>query len=443
MNKIIVIGAVAGGATVASQIRRLDNESEIVVYEKDRDMSFANCGLPYYLGQVVEDRDYMLSATPEQFKEKKNITVKTFHEAIALNDKEKTITIKNHETGETFEDKYDQLILSPGCRANQLPVQSDRLFTLRNLVDTDKIEQFIEEKNVQSALIIGAGYVSLEILENLYYRGIDVTWIHRSDHINKSMDKDLNQSIFDEVEDRAINYRLNEEVTNVENRTVSFKSGKVEEYDLIIAGVGIKPNSDWLQSSSVQLNDKGYIPVNEFFETNVQDVYALGDVIETFYRHTKKRTSITLAWGAHRAAGLIAENLQINKQNDRASFKGLLGTNIVRFFNYALASVGVTEAELKQYDYSVVEQTQKQHAGYYPNAEPLTLRVYFDKETRKILRACAVGKDGADKRIDILSTAIIGGLTVDELKEIEIAYAPPFSSPKDIVNMIGYKAQNK
>ncbi len=257
------------------------------------------------------------------------------------------------------------------------------------------------------------------------------------------MDKDLNQSIFDEIEDRAINYRLNEEVTNVEDRTVSFKSGKVEEYDLIIAGVGIKPNSDWLQSSSVQLNDKGYIPVNEFFETNVQDVYALGDVIETFYRHTKKRTSITLAWGAHRAAGLIAENLQINKQNDRASFKGLLGTNIVRFFNYALASVGVTEAELKQYDYSVVEQTQKQHAGYYPNAEPLTLRVYFDKETRKILRACAVGKDGADKRIDILSTAIIGGLTVDELKEIEIAYAPPFSSPKDIVNMIGYKAQNK
>lgn len=443
MNKIIVIGAVAGGATVASQIRRLDTESEIVVYEKDRDMSFANCGLPYYLGQVVEDRVYMLSATPEQFKEKKNITVKTFHEAIALNDKEKTITIKNHETGETFEDNYDQLILSPGCRANLLPVQSDRLFTLRNLVDTDKIEQFIEEKNVQSALIIGAGYVSLEILENLYYRGIDVTWIHRSDHINKSMDKDLNQAIFDEIEDLSINYRLNEEVTNVEDRTVSFKSGKVEEYDLIIAGVGIKPNSDWLQSSSIQLNDKGYIPVNEFFETNVQDVYALGDVIETFYRHTKKRTSITLAWGAHRAAGLIAENLQINNQNDRASFKGLLGTNIVRFFNYALASVGVTEAELKQYDYSVVEQTQKQHAGYYPNAEPLTLRVYFDKETRKILRACAVGKDGADKRIDILSTAIIGGLTVDELKEIEIAYAPPFSSPKDIVNMIGYKAQNK
>lgn len=443
MNKIIVIGAVAGGATVASQIRRLDTESEIVVYEKDRDMSFANCGLPYYLGQVVEDRVYMLSATPEQFKEKKNITVKTFHEAIALNDKEKTITIKNHETGETFEDNYDQLILSPGCRANLLPVQSDRLFTLRNLVDTDKIEQFIKEKNVQSALIIGAGYVSLEILENLYYRGIDVTWIHRSDHINKSMDKDLNQAIFDEIEDLSINYRLNEEVTNVEDRTVSFKSGKVEEYDLIIAGVGIKPNSDWLQSSSIQLNDKGYIPVNEFFETNVQDVYALGDVIETFYRHTKKRTSITLAWGAHRAAGLIAENLQINNQNDRASFKGLLGTNIVRFFNYALASVGVTEAELKQYDYSVVEQTQKQHAGYYPNAEPLTLRVYFDKETRKILRACAVGKDGADKRIDILSTAIIGGLTVDELKEIEIAYAPPFSSPKDIVNMIGYKAQNK
>lgn len=443
MNKIIVIGAVAGGATVASQIRRLDSESEIVVYEKDRDMSFANCGLPYYLGGVVEDRDLMLSTTPQQFYDKKNITVKTFHEAIELNDQDKTVTIKNHQTGETFTDHYDQLILSPGCRARQLPIKSDRLFTLRNLVDTDKIEHFIETQNVKKALVVGAGYVSLEILENLYHRGIQTTFIHRSEHINKSMDKDLNKVIFDEIEKRNINYRLNEEMVSIEDKTVTFKSGQVEDYDIIIAGVGIEPNSDWLKSSSLQLNEKGYIPVNEFFETNVKDVYALGDVIETFYRHTKTPTTITLAWGAHRAASLIAENLVASSTTKKVSFKGLLGTNIVRVFDYALGSVGISEGELKAYNYTVVEQVQKQHAGYYPDAEPITLRVYFENNTRKILRACAVGKDGADKRIDILATAIIGGLTVDELRDIEIAYAPPFSSPKDIVNMIGYKAQSK
>ncbi|QTN12545.1 CoA-disulfide reductase [Mammaliicoccus vitulinus] len=443
MNKIIVVGAVAGGATVASQIRRLDSESEIVVYEKDRDMSFANCGLPYYLGEVVEDRDLMLSATPEQFYDKKNITVKTYHEAIALNDAHKTITIKNHQTGETFEDQYDTLILSPGCRARHLPIQSDRVFTLRNLVDTDEIENFIVNEKVQSALIVGAGYVSLEILENLFYRGIETTLIHRSDHINKSMDKDLNNVIFEELDKREIQYRLNEEIESISDRTVTFKSGHVEDYDIVITGVGIEPNSDWLKSSSLQLNEQGYVPVNEYFETNLEGVYAIGDVIETFYRHTKKPTSITLAWGAHRAASLIAENLVAKSSNEKSAFRGLLGTNIVRVFDYALGSVGISESELENYDVDVVEQTQKQHAGYYPNAEPITLRVYFEKSSRKILRACAVGKDGADKRIDILSTAIIGELTIDELRDIEIAYAPPFSSPKDIVNMIGYKAQSK
>lgn len=443
MNKIIVIGAVAGGATVASQIRRLDKESEIVIYEKDRDMSFANCGLPYYLGGIVNNRDLMLSATPEQFNNKKDITVKTYHEAIALNAQDKTISVKNHQTGDIFTDHYDQLILSPGCRARTLPFESNRLFTLRNLEDTDRIESFIEEQHVQKALIIGTGYVSLEILENFYYRGIKTTLIHRSEQINKSMDNDLNQVIFEEIKKRDIPFRLNEEITNINDKTVTFKSGHIEDFDIIIAGVGIEPNSDWLKTSSLKLNDKGYIPVNEYFETNVNDVYAIGDIIETFYRHTKKRTSITLAWGAHRAASLIAENLSLDNPHDKVSFKGLLGTNIVRVFDYALGSVGISESELSDYNYTMIEQTQKQHAGYYPDAEPITLRVYFENETRKILRACAIGKDGADKRIDIISTAIIGGLTVDDLRDIEIAYAPPFSSPKDIVNMIGYKAQSK
>lgn len=440
MNKIVVVGAVAGGATVASQIRRLDQESEIVVFEKDRDMSFANCALPYYLGNVVDSRNKVLEATPESFYEAKNIVVKPCHKVTSINDTENTITVYDRIQDTYFETHYDTLILSPGCSANSLNLDSPIAFTLRNMEDTDAIETFIKENQVKNALVVGTGYIGLEILDNLYERGISPTLIHRSTHINKLMDQDMNQAILDEMDKRDIHYRFNEEISKVVGNAVHFESGKVENYDLIIEGVGVKPNSEFIKNSNVTLDDKGYIPVNDQFQTNIPNIYALGDIITSHYRHVDLNAHVPLAWGAHRGASVIAEQLA---GDHKIHFKGYLGSNIVKFFDYTFASVGVSPKELSNFDYAMVEANQGEHAGYYPGNTKLHLRVYFDKTNRRIIRAAAVGMKGVDKRIDVLSMAMMHNLTIDELVEFEVAYAPPYSRPKDIINMIGYKARNK
>ncbi|HHO5200574.1 TPA: CoA-disulfide reductase [Staphylococcus aureus] len=420
MPKIVVVGAVAGGATCASQIRRLDKESDIIIFEKDRDMSFANCALPYVIGEVVEDRRYALAYTPEKFYDRKQITVKTYHEVIAINDERQTVSVLNRKTNEQFEESYDKLILSPGASANSLGFESDITFTLRNLEDTDAIDQFIKANQVDKVLVVGAGYVSLEVLENLYERGLHPTLIHRSDKINKLMDADMNQPILDELDKREIPYRLNEEIDAINGNEITFKSGKVEHYDMIIEGVGTHPNSKFIESSNIKLDRKGFIPVNDKFETNVPNIYAIGDIATSHYRHVDLPASVPLAWGAHRAASIVAEQIA---GNDTIEFKGFLGNNIVKFFDYTFASVGVKPNELKQFDYKMVEVTQGAHANYYPGNSPLHLRVYYDTSNRQILRAAAVGKEGADKRIDVLSMAMMNQLTVDELTEFEVAYA--------------------
>lgn len=439
MSKIVVVGAVAGGATVASQIRRLDKESEIIVFEKDRDMSFANCALPYYIGNVVTSRDLVLEATPEQFYDSKQITVKPYHEVTAVDTAENKVIVYDKKAEQSYTVEYDKLVLSPGCSANHLKLNSPIAFTLRNMEDTDAIYQFIEHHQVQNALVIGAGYISLEILDNLYERNIQPMLIHRSEHINKLMDSDMNEPIIEEMDRRGIPYRLNEEVVKVEGNEVHFKSGAVKTFDLIIEGVGVKPNSAFLQSSSIHLDEHGYIPVNNKFETNIPNVYALGDIITSHYRHVDLPAHVPLAWGAHRAASIIAEQLASNK---KIQFKGYLGSNIVKFFDYTFASVGVSPSELTHFNYKMVEVNQNDHAGYYPNNHKLHLRVYFDSNTRQILRAAAVGKSGVDKRIDVLSMAMMHQSTIDDLTDFEVAYAPPYSRPKDIINMIGYKARN-
>lgn len=440
MTEIIVVGAVAGGATVASQIRRLDAESNITVFEKDRDMSFANCGLPYYLGNVVDSRDKLLATTPEAFYKKKNINVKTYHEVTAIDDVNQTVAVYNHLNNESTSFSYDKLILSPGCSANTLPLDSNIVFTLRNMEDTDAIENFIINNNVQQALVVGAGYISLEVLDNLYHRGINTTLIHRSNKINKLMDQDMNQPIFDELDKRNINSRLNEEISQVEGNKVIFKSGKEEMYDMIITGVGITPNSNFIKSSNIQLDDKGYIPVNDRFETNINNIYALGDIVTSHYRHVDLRAHVPLAWGAHRGASIIAEQIAGDKD---IHFKGYLGANIVKFFDYTLASSGINTEELSNFDYEMLEINASKHANYYPGNSKIHLRVYFDKRTRKIIRAAAVGIADVDKRIDILSMAMMNELTIDELTEVETAYAPPYSHPKDLINIIGYSARNQ
>ncbi|MCU7556411.1 CoA-disulfide reductase [Macrococcus capreoli] len=438
--KVIVVGAVAGGATVASQLRRL-SDAEIIIYEKDRDMSFANCGLPYYIGGEVSLRDQLVATTPEQFQNDKQITVKTYHEVMQVNPIDKTITVKDIAHNKTFTDHYDTLVLSPGASQITLPVlNAPHVFSLRNLEDTDRIHNYISTEGVKDILVVGAGYISLEIIENLKHRDLNVTMVHRSDHLLKSIDKDMTETIPDLLTNNAVRVMLSDEVKALDGKSVHFKSGRKFNYDMIISAIGIQPNTGFLQTSGIKLTESGHIQVNEYFETSDASIYALGDAIQTKYRHVDYPAQIALAWGAHRAANIIAHNIVKPKAQ---SFKGLLGTNIIRLFDYTFSSVGITPDLLEHFDYEVIRQTQKQHAGYMPDATPLTLSVYFDKKTRQILRASAYGKAGVDKRIDIIATAIIGELTIDDLKDIEIAYSPVYSSPKDIVNMIGYKAETK
>ncbi|QLK85628.1 CoA-disulfide reductase [Staphylococcus sp. 17KM0847] len=437
-QKIVVIGAVAGGATSASQIRRLDSDSDIIIYEKDRHMSFANCGLPYYLGNIVTSRDQLLPLTPDTFYDKKQITVKLQHEVTGVDTDTQVITVKNHQTGEVIKDTYDTLILSPGARARQLDFNVPHLFTLRNMEDTDKIESYITSHNVKNALIVGAGYISLEVLENLYHRGISPTLIHRSETVNKLMDQDLNDVIFSELDARHIPYRLNEEIKTIEGHTVTFTSGITETYDMIIAGVGVLPNSEFLHTSDIHRDENGYIPVNARFQTNIENIYAVGDIVTHHYRHVDLPAHVPLAWGAHRGASIIAEQIAGNQD---VIFKGYLGSSIVKFFDYTLASTGISPTELDHFDYEMVEVMNGTHAGYYPNNSQIRLRAYYDKHTRQLLRAAAVGKAGVDKRIDVLSMAMTYNATIDDLTEFEVAYAPPYSHPKDLINMLGYKAR--
>ncbi|MGV3128749.1 CoA-disulfide reductase [Staphylococcus simulans] len=440
MTHIIIVGGVAGGATAASQLRRLNSDFKITVYEKDRDVTFANCGLPYYLGGIVHSRDELLNYTPEDFKANKDIDAHVYHEVIGVNPQNKTVTVKNRTSGETFEDSYDKLILSPGCRANRLPLDTDMAFTLRNLEDTDAIDQFIKHHDVKKVLIVGAGYISLEVLENLHINGLETVLIHRSEKVNKLMDQDMNHVIFDAMDERNIDYRLNEEIDKVEGKTVHFKSGNAEDFDMIIEGLGILPNTEFFEDTDITRNEDGYIPVNEYFQTNYEDIYAIGDIASYYYRHVDLPTRVALAWGAHRGASIVSQHIA---HQTAPPFKGFLGSNAVKFFDYTLTSVGATPDDLEHFDYEMVENEQLSHAGYFPGAERIHLRVYFEKGSRRILRAAAVGKAGADKRIDVLSMAMQNQLTIDELTEFEPAYAPPYSSPKDIINIIGYKAQSK
>lgn len=437
---IIIVGAVAGGATCASQIRRLDKDSDITIYEKDAHMSFANCGLPYYLGNVVEDRDDLLPETPESFKSQRNINVHLKHEVIEVNTDKQTVTVLDKTSNEQFEKHYDALILSPGARARQFDFDCPHLFSLRNMEDTDAIESYIQHNDVKRVLVVGAGYVSLEVLDNMYERGLHPTLIHRSESVNKLMDQDMNDVIFEALNARNIPYRLNEEIQSIDGHSVTFTSGKVESYDMVITGIGVLPNSDFLQSSGIELNDKGYISVNDYFQTSVSNVYAIGDIATHRYRHVNLEAHVPLAWGAHRAASIVAEHLT---QDDVTPFKGFIGANIVRFFDYTLASTGVSPGELDAFNYQTIDVQNGTHAGYYPENTPVHLRVYFDQSTRQIIRACATGQQGVDKRIDVLTMAMMHQAKIDDLVEFEVAYAPPYSHPKDLINMIGYKAKNK
>ncbi|CDZ99176.1 Coenzyme A disulfide reductase [Jeotgalicoccus saudimassiliensis] len=441
MAKAIVVGGVAGGATAASQLRRLNPDIEIVIYERYDDISYGSCGMPYYIGGDIENRDSLMNMTPGKFMEK-NIFVKTGHEVRSVNSEENTVTVFNKNSGKEFTDTYDWLILSPGGSPKQLEAVKDaeQAFSLHRLADLDHIMSYIEKNNVKESVLVGSGYIGLEVTENLTERGIHVTVLQHDERIYKNIEADMNGVLYEAMTEHGVTLKLNTEIDYVDGKQAVLSNGETINAELIITGVGIQPNTGFLNGSGVALHN-GQIPINKNCQTNISNIYALGDATITHYQHMPAMLmQAALAWPAHRLAHIIANQISGDKT---ITHEGFLGTNIVKFFDYHIATLGLSEKEAADVPHFVVDQKQKNKSGYMKDAAPIHVRVYVSVETGIILRAAVVGTAGVDKRIDVLSAHTRLGGTVYDLINIEVGYAPPFSSPKDVINMVGYKAIEK
>lgn len=446
-KKIIIVGGVAGGATAAARLRRLDESSQIIMFEKGEYISFANCGLPYYIGEIIKDRNKLLVQTVEGMSSKFNMDIRNLSEVIKINRNDKTITVINLQTNETYDESYDQLILSPGAKPIVPPIpglkEANNLFTLRNIPDTDAIKAYVDNNKPKKAVVVGGGFIGVEMSENLYERGIEVTLVEMSNQVMAPFDIEMASILHTHVIEKGVNLILEDGVKAFENNgtKVVLNSGKEIDTDMILLAIGVRPESELAKEAGLELGERGHIKVNDYLETSDPDIFALGDAIEVTDYINGKPTAIPLAWPANRQGRIVANNIYGKKEK----YNGTMGTSVAKIFDYTAASTGNNEKTLKRVgitDYQVIHVHPGSHAGYYPGSAPIALKVIFDKQTGKIYGAQGIGKDGVDKRIDVIATAIKGGLTVLDLPDLELAYAPPYSSAKDPVNMAGYVASN-
>lgn len=442
--KVVIVGGVAGGMSAATRLRRLDETAEIIILEKGPYVSFANCGLPYYVGGEITDRDQLMVQTPEKLKERFNLDVRVNSEAVSIDPNEKVVMVKDES--ETYALDYDKLILSPGAKPFVPPTkgleEADNVFTLRNVPDVDAITSFIEEKQPKKAIVIGAGFIGLEMAENLHNRGLDVTVVEMAPHVLPPFDEEMAAYITRELKENNVTLYTGVAAESFENngKTVVLQNGERLETDLTLMSVGVRSETGLAETAGVELGMHDGILVDEHYETSKPDIYAIGDAIIVKQQLTGEDTMIALASPANRQGRQVADVLA---GYDRKN-KGSIGTAIVRVFDLVAASTGLNERQLinSKKNYEAVHIQSNHHAVYYPGAETIVLKLLFNPEDGTIYGAQAVGKEGVDKRIDVIATAIKGNLTVDDLPELELAYAPPFSSAKDPVNMAGYTALN-
>lgn len=444
-KKIVIVGGVAGGATTATKLRRLDEQAEIVLFERGEFISFANCGLPYHISGVIDDRNKLLLQTVEGMNARYNLDIRNFSEVTSINREAKTVSVKHVQTGEEYTESYDVLVLSPGAKPIVPPIEglkSNNVFTLRNIPDMDKIKKYLEDVNPKNAVVIGGGFIGLEMAENLVHAGVKVTLVEKLSQVMGPVDPEMAAIVEDELRKNGVDLILGDGITDVQDQgtKVVLESGKVLDAELIILSIGVRPENTLAIEAALALGERGGIKVNEYLQTSDESIYAMGDAIEVIDYINGQPTMIPLAWPANRQAHIVGHH--INGRN--IAYPGTLGTSIVKVFELTAATTGNSEKLLRRLGilYEVVHIHPMSHAGYYPGAKQMSLKVIFDKETGKIYGAQAVGKDGVDKRIDVIATAIKGGLSVYDLQELELAYAPPFSSAKDPVNMAGYVASN-
>ena len=446
MKKVLIVGGVAGGASTATRLRRLDENLEIIIFEKGEHVSFANCGLPYHIGEVIENRESLLVQTPESLKARFNLDVRVKSEVIEVNGEDKKVKVKT-KNGEEYEENFDFLVLSPGAKPlfpSIKGIESNKIFTLRNINDMDKIKAEIKNSNIKKATVVGGGYVGVETAENLKHLGIDTTLIEAAPHILESFDSEISNILEFELINNGLKLMTSEKVVEfqeAENEIIiKLESGKTVTTDIVILSIGVSPDTKFLQNSGINLGEKGHILVNENLETNLKGVCALGDSILVKNYLTNQDVAIPLAGPANRQGRIVAGN--IVGRNEK--YKGSLGTAIIKIFELTAASTGLNERALKQLNipYEKIYLHPNNHAAYYPGASPISIKALYNKENKQILGAQALGISGVDKFIDVIATSIKFKATIDDLSELELAYAPLFLSAKSPANMLGFIGQN-
>lgn len=440
--KTIIIGGVAGGASAAARLRRLDEQAEIIILERGEFVSFANCGLPYYIGGEITDREDLTLQTPESFKSRFNIDVRVFNEAIKINPDEKNVIVKNLATGEEYSLKYDNLILSPGAepiKPNIKGIDANHVFTLRNIPDTFKIKNYIENENPKTAVVVGGGYIGVEMAENLAKAGLDVSIVELADHLIAPLDFDMAADVHRYIKEKGIKLYLNNGVTAIENNMVILQNGEIQA-DMVIMSVGVRPETAIAQDCGIKTNAKGSIIVDDNMCTNIPNIYAVGDAVEIENFVTKSPAFIPLAGPANKQGRIAADNIS----GIDSKYTGTQGSAVLKLFDMTIASTGLNEksAQENKIDYDKAYIYSSSHASYYPNGNMMSIKALWDKKNLKIIGAQIVGFDGVDKRMDVLATVIRLGGKITDLTELELCYAPPFSSAKDPVNMLGFVAEN-
>lgn len=445
--KVIIVGGVAGGASAAARIRRLDENAEIIVFERTGFISYANCGLPYYIGGVITDKKELTLQNPESFWNRFRVNMRVRHDITAINTDRKTVTVHELDTGKTYEESYDKLILSPGAkpiRPNIPGTDNKNIFTLRTVEDTLKIHKYIETKKPNKATIIGGGFIGMEAAENLTYLGIDVTLVQRSTHLLPPFDFDMACILHTEMKNHGVNLMLNTEITEIaekdEHLLLKTADNCELQSDMVLFAIGVMPDTALAKDAGIKLGIKGSIIVNDRMETSVSDIYAVGDAVEIKNFVTKNKDHIALAGPANKQGRIAADNIC----GGNSTYKGAQGSSVIKVFDMTAASTGINESTAKaaNLNYERIVLSPHSHAGYYPGAKVMTMKVLYEKETLKILGAQIVGYEGVDKRIDVLATAIRAEMKATELAELDLAYAPPYSSAKDPVNMAGFMIEN-
>lgn len=445
-KKVVIVGGVAGGASAAARLRRLDENAEIVMFEKGEFISFANCGLPYYVSGEIKEQSALTLQTPKSFNARFNVDVRILSEVIAINPDEKKVTVKKVVDGTTYEESYDELVLSMGAdpiRPNIKGIESNKVFTIRNIPDTLRLKEYVDYKKPQRAVVVGGGFIGLEIAENIKAVGVDVTIVEMSNQVIAPIDYDMAAEVHCHLRSKGVKLMLNSALEEIEEKGNALEvtiSGKKVETDMVVMAIGVKPESKMAVEAGIEVNSRGAIKVDSHMRTNIKNIYAIGDVIEITNFITKEKSYVPLAGPANKQGRIVADNIC----GLGTVYTGTQGSSVMKVFDITVASTGLNEKEAKRQglDYGKVYTYSANHATYYPGATMMAIKTIYEKKTGKILGAQIIGRDGVDKRCDVYAVAIRANMTAYDLTNLELCYAPPYGSAKDPVNMAGYVIEN-